>query len=91
MRIEEIVVDPKKLLIDQLISNTTNEVIEIFNLISNETNNFQYKAYELYSANIIQDYLSELIALYKIILLYYDKKSQTYQIIQYLINYFENN
>ena len=91
MRIEEIVIDYDKQLLDKVDdSSLSNQVMRIYEVVSSSTNEFSVLAYEQYPPEFMVDMLDDLYDLSGKIKKF-THNSQMPEIVQFLITYFENS
>jgi hypothetical protein len=91
MKIEEIVIDPKKQSLDKIVvPDLSKDIMLLYYRVAGDSGDFSMLSYEIYSPNIIADVLDELLFLQpKVEELTHI--SQLPEIIQILIDYFENS
>lgn len=91
MRIDEIVIDYSKQSMDRIVDPVlTNQIMKIYDITAKSTNDFTVLSYENYPPEFVSDILDELYEL-SIQVKNLSYNSQLPEIVQFIIDYFENS
>ena len=89
MKINEIIISNRKVQLENIISEAlVSHAIEYYTQFAKQTDNFTLLPHERYGTDVINDFLDLLYDLEYEIQFEFSKDTQTYKIIEWLIEYF---